>query len=811
MPAYLWGIFLSDDWCMDPRASSPLRTTGRRQSPWRVAWLTATFAIAGSLLWLVLSSPTAQRTPFSLAIGPQMASQHGLAGDAAQGGPGAYLEAVEALSGLTLKLVTAPSIERAVLLLHNGQVDGMAFSLPSTAKMLPDTAAVSPSFYSGTTVMVTRPTAAFRALSAMSGMRVGVIGHGEYRGYLAEHFPGIDVYPLPSVDAMLEAVDSGGIDAALGVDAVLAPLARKRFGERLEVHLVSDGPPVEMRVASLPQRAGEIAMAHQTFLSLPLDTRQDILERWLNTLYRSPPTLRAVLSHYRVPITLLGLFLLAFLLAVAQSQRNARSLASRQASAARILTLVNHEVRNGAASVISAIDLLEAEADPDERNRLFQSARSAADALKHTLTNALEFMFRDAPEHADAAFLHNAHGIVAECLSAMRPLARCKGLHLVLQMDGEATLQARCDARALHHIASNLISNAIKFSDHGEVTIGLCFLPGVGNTGTVVLRVTDVGPGIPAHDMARIFEPFSATRTGQLKHGAGIGLSLCRRIARAHGGNVTVSSRPGSGATFVATLRGQLGDTAPEMTSPLLRASAPQVACALVIEDQPAIANIMVHRLRGLGFETVVASSGAAAIRLMNQEGPFGIITVDGDLMDADGSDIAQEIRAIERRHDWPPARLLSVSAATDVMDRAAYRRAGVDVYLGKPIDWVAFDAASGAPVRDAKAPVVPVQQGVSVMEIYHHQMQLDRTGLEVSIRVQNWRGALAMAHRMQGAASMVGDVDTVPTLCELQRCLKAHAINGDPADAQVWALVASLSPAPAPADGVDGVPRSSN
>lgn len=791
---------------MDPRASSPLRTTGRRQSPWRVAWLTVTLAISGSLLWLMLSSPTARRTPFSLAIGPQMASQHGLAGDTAQGGPGAYLEAVEALSGLKLKLVRAPSIERAVLLLHNEQVDGLAFSLPSTAEMLPSTAAVSPSFYSGTTVMVTRPTASFRALSAMRGKRVGVIGNGEYRAYLAEHFPAIDVYPLPTVDEMLEAVDSGGIDAALGVDAVLAPLARKHFDERLEVHLVSDGPPVEMRVASLPRRAGEIAMAHQTFLSLPLDTRQDILERWLNALYRSPPTLRAVLSHYRVHITVLGMGLLAFLLAVAQSQRNARSLASRQASAARILTLVNHEVRNGAASVISAIDLLEAEADPEERNRLFQSARSAADALKHTLTNALEFMFRDTPAHADAAFVHNARGIVDECLSAMRPLARCKGLGLVLQVDGEATPEARCDARALHHIASNLISNAIKFSDHGEVTIGLCFLPAIGHAGTLVLSVTDVGPGIPADDMARIFEPFSATRIGRLKHGAGIGLSLCRRIARAHGGDVTVSSRPGRGATFVATLRGQLGDDPSNAAlPPIPDAPTAQVACALVIEDQPTIANILVRRLQGLGFDTVVAGSGAAAIRLMKQDGPFGIITVDGNLMDADGSDIALELRAIERRKDWPPARLLSVSASTDVIDRAAYERAGVDVYLGKPIDWAAFDAASGAPVRDAKAPVVPVQEGLSVMEIYHHQMQLDRTGLEVSIRVQNWRGALAMAHRMQGAASMVADVNTVASLCELQRCLKAHAINGDPADAQVWALVASLIPAPA--DGVDGSP----
>ncbi|MBW8374379.1 ATP-binding protein [Stenotrophomonas sp.] len=783
---------------MASRASTPSPLSGRHRSAARIIWFTLTLALGGSLLWLVLSSPTARRTPFALAIGPQMASQHGLAGDAAQGGPGAYLEAVEALSGLKLELVRAPSIERAVLLLHNEQVDGLAFSLPSTAAMLPTTAAVSPSFYTGATVMVTRPTAAFRALSVMDGMRVGVIGNGEYRAYLAERHPGIDVYPLPSVDEMLEAVDSGGIDAAIGVDAVLAPLARKRFDERLEVHLVSDGPAVEMRVASLPRRAGEIAMAHQTFLSLPLDTRQDILDRWLTALYRSPPTLRAVLAHYRVHITVLGMFLLAFLLAVAQSQRNARSLASRQASAARILTLVNHEVRNGAASVISAIDLLEAETDPAERNRLFQSARSAADALKHTLTNALEFMFRDMPGQADPAFLQNAEGIVTECLSAMRPLARCKGLHLVLRLEGRYVQQAMCDARALHHIASNLISNAIKFSDHGEVTIRLVYLAGVGHAGAVELSVSDVGPGIPREDLSRIFEPFSATRIGRLKHGAGIGLSLCRRIARAQGGDVTVSSQPGRGSTFVATLRAEYGEATGNAAPAPLQALRPELACALVIEDQPAIAKIMVRRLRGLGLETVVADSGAAAIRLMNQEGPFGIVTVDGDLMDADGSDIALEIRSIERRNDWPPARLLSVSASSDVIDRAAYARAGVDVYLGKPIDWAAFDAASGAPASSARPPVVPTQEGLSVMEIYHHQMQLDRSGLEVSIRVQNWRGALAMAHRMQGAASMVGDAGVVEALRELQQCLKGHAINGDPADARVWALVALLNPAAA-------------
>lgn len=787
-----------------------------RQRVRRIGWLAATFATAGTLLWLALWPSTAQRVPYHLAIGPQLASQHGLSGDPDNGGASAYLEAVQALSGLKLELVRAPSIERAAALLKDQQVDGLAFSLQSTASLLPSSVALSPSFYSGSTVMVTRRTAAPRALWSMSGMRVGVIGNGEYRAFLAENFPDIDIYQMANVDEMLDAVDRGAIDAALGVDAVLAPLTRKRFDERLAVQVVPDAPAVEMRVASLPHRAGEMEMAHQTFRSLPLDTRQDILERWLNALYRSPPTLSAVLSHYRLQVTLLCAVLLTILLAVTQAQRNARALASRQASAARILTLVNHEMRNGAASVISAIDLLETEADAGERDRLLRSARSAADALKHTLTNALEFMFRNTPEQADAAFVKNAQQVIEECLSAMRPLAHCKGLRLMLHVEGADAAEAQCDARALHHIASNLISNAIKFSNHGDVVIELHFLPGVGQVGQIRLSVRDVGPGIAPEDLAHIFEPFSATRIGRLNHGAGIGLSLCRRIARAHGGDVTVSSQPGLGATFVALLRAQRGTDEAAIDPRNAQAEAPSVARALVIEDQPAIARIMVRRLCGLGLDALIASSGAAAIRTLKQHGPFGIITVDGDLLDADGSDVALEIRAIERRRDWPPARMLSISASPEAIDRTAYARAGVEMYLGKPIDWKAFDAATGCPAPSARAAPAPVEEGLSMMEIYHQQMHIDRTALEVSLRVQNWRGALAMAHRMQGAASMVADVEAVAALCELQQRLKVHAINGNPADAGIWALVACIGRETA--DGAEtkgqsgfGQPRSSN
>ena len=225
-------------------------------------------------------------------------------------------------------------------------------------------------------------------------------------------------------------------------------------------------------------------------LALPSDIHQDILELTLNAVHRAPPTLRAVATYYRTPIILFCLVMLAILLSISRAYRKARRTAARQAAAARVLTLVNHEVRNSAAAVISAIDLAEGEPTPSQREQHFTSARSAADALRHTLTNALEFMFHEASQRSCERSSHSAQAVLEECISGMRPLALSKGVGLSLALDGPDAAVTQCDARALHHIASNLISNAIKFSDAGAVGIRLGFLRGVSELG----RVADPAP-----------------------------------------------------------------------------------------------------------------------------------------------------------------------------------------------------------------------------------------------------------------------------------------------------------------------------
>lgn len=749
--------------------------------------------LTGCLVLLVIARPPERHASFRLGIGPQMAVRQGLGGSASQGGTAAYREALEAISGVRLELRRASSIECAVSLLRAGAVDGVAFSLPSTRSLLPATAVVSAPFYTGTSVLVSRRTAPYGSLVSLAGRRVAVIGSGEYHAYLAQHFPDIEIFPLTSPNDMLAALDGGAVDAALGADGILVPLTRRDHDAILQVHTARDGPPVELRIASTANRAVEVNMAHQALLTLPVDTQHAILERTLRAVYRTPPTIRAVIAYYRLPITLLCMALLALLLVASSAYRRARRAAARQAAAAQVLTLVNHEVRNSAASVISAIDMAEGEPDPARRALHVTSARSAADALRHTLTNALEFMFHAASQRNCPLSRHGASEVLQACLSAMRPLALSKGLRLTMELEPSLAGRAQCDARALHHIASNLISNAIKFSDAGTVSVRLSFLRGVGTLGRLVLRVTDTGPGIAPEDISRIFNAYSGTSQGRARLGTGIGLNLCRRIAISQGGDITVNSQLGAGSSFTATLRAGLDDAAPAMAPATVQAAPRPVVRALVVEDQPAIAERIKRRLAPQ-FHVQIAACGADAIAQADAAGLFALITLDGDLLDLTGSEVATAIRDIERRRGWPSARVISISGDLGAGEQRAYRDAGVQCFVCKPIDWVTFDAAVSGPGNRSPSDRHGFAPSSDVLAIYAKQMVEDIAGLEALISAHNWRGSLAMAHRIQGAASMVGDTRAVEAICTLQSCLKVHAINGDPAEDDLWELVALLS-----------------
>ncbi len=216
---------------------------GKRRVALQASLLATILLAAGALLLTLFPSHSDRQPPFVLAAGPQLGGPYGLGGPSSLGGARAYVEAVEALSGIKIQVAVATTFSDALGLLAQQEVDGLAFALPGTTALLPTATVISPAFYAGDSVLLTRSSSPVRALAALEGKRVTVIGNGEYHGYLAAHHPAIEVFPLPAAADMVAAVDSGTVDAALGMDAILIPLARRGTAPRWRCIRPAMAPP----------------------------------------------------------------------------------------------------------------------------------------------------------------------------------------------------------------------------------------------------------------------------------------------------------------------------------------------------------------------------------------------------------------------------------------------------------------------------------------------------------------------------------------------------------------------------------------
>jgi CheY-like chemotaxis protein len=253
------------------------------------------------------------------------------------------------------------------------------------------------------------------------------------------------------------------------------------------------------------------------------------------------------------------------------------------------------------------------------------------------------------------------------------------------------------------------------------------------------------------------------------------------------------------GSTFTATLPAQRRTEQAPALPGHLSAHNDRPARALVIEDQPLIADVISHRLRERGFEVRCAASRHEALQQLEQAGPFDLITLDDALPDASGLETIEAIRDLERARAWLGARVVSISASPDVTRPPRYRAAGIAATLCKPIDWPAFDVATHCTAMNPARALRPAAATpLDVLAVYRTQIPQDIAALREAIVAHEWRRALAMSHRIRGAASMVGDAATLVTLDQIDGCLKHHAINGDPGAAdldEIDRLLAQMDP----------------
>jgi CheY-like chemotaxis protein/nitrogen-specific signal transduction histidine kinase len=360
-----------------------------------------------------------------------------------------------------------------------------------------------------------------------------------------------------------------------------------------------------------------------------------------------------------------------------------RSRAATPRAIETALAGVAHDIRTPLTGILALAELLAA-SDLGPRERQWATAvKSGAEHLA-----ALSTLIVDAAR-ADAAGLVLRHEpfspkalaeAVAEGISAR---AANKGVAVTASISPDLPAQVAGDALRLRAALENLADNAVKFTERGSVRFAVSAEPARGKRARLVFELADSGIGMSAAELKILFRPFAqaSAEVARRYGGAGLGLTFVKRIAKAMGGDLKVTSAKGKGSTFRLTALVERVERKADATAP---GHAPGRALTLLCaEDNPYGRVIMNTILGELGHRADFVSSGEAAVEGASRGG-YDAVLMDVTLSGIDGLEATRRIRALPGVQGRVPVIGISGRARSD--DEKAARETGMNAYLVKPV-----------------------------------------------------------------------------------------------------------------------------
>lgn len=577
------------------------------------------------------------------------------------------------------------------------------------------------------------------SMAQLRSKRVAVLRDSVQAEYLRTNEPDVQLVDSATRDGVLELLRKREADFAILAVANVLPRLEGPLAQEIRIAGFLPELHVDLYFALPRDRAEVAALIQRALDSLGDADRASIAARWV-TLPVSAQQAEEASKRLRAVLPVLLVALLALGVAIAWGMSLRREVRARRAAEATLelslrdaealarsradfVAVASHEIRTPVNAVVGALDRLQridAGGLSAAQRELMGLARTAARNLAALVNNLLDLSKVDAGQLALNPSLADLRSDLEAQAATAKAEAAAKSLSFNLLLDSQLAPLLAYDALRLQQVISNLITNALKFTREGGITLEVRVLRDSASAQTLGIAVQDTGIGITSEKAARLFRPYvqADAQVARDFGGTGLGLALCRRLVVAMGGTIGMSSEPGRGTrvefevtldkpgapAFLDSLPEQLGPGAAAggaaaavgmasgaaagaaaASSPASAASAglqlqlPQGLRALLVDDDRVQQIVLGAALDELGIAHDTASHGGEALALWQHHGHALIIT-DIHMPELDGPTLARSLRATPRGAQLT---ILGTSADLDIRDAAI--AAGMNDVILKP------------------------------------------------------------------------------------------------------------------------------